>query len=177
MVLAAAICSKSGVPLFSRQFLGLSKARLESLLSTFPQLIKTGQQHTYVESDSVRFVYQPLDSYYLIIITNVLSNILQDMDTLQMLSKALNDQSSASGLDETLIADKTFDIILAFDEIVCLGYRQNVSASSLRTVLAMESHEEMVQEIIARVGKYAFIIVFIGCRIKFKRPKKLQNSR
>ena len=146
-----ALCSRSGVPLFSRQStLGLSKSRLETLLAGFPQLIKAGQQHTFVENDSVRFLYHPLESFYLVLITNKLSNILQDMDTLQLLAKSISDQSSNS-LDEVSLRDHTFSCLFAFDEVVSLGYRENVNLTSLKTCLDMESHEEMVQEIIARV--------------------------
>lgn len=73
------------------------------------------------------------------------------MDSLLILSKALNDQCSSSSLNESLLKEKTFEIILAFDEIINLGYRENVTLNSLRTILAMESQEEIVQEIIARV--------------------------
>lgn len=150
-MLSISLCSRAGVPILSRQSgIGLTKNRLESLLAAFPQLIKPGQQHTFVENDSVRFIYHPLDSYYLVLVTNKLSNILEDMESLQLLVKVLS-ESCSNVFDEHIIRENIFDLVVAFDEIVSLGYRENINAHSLHTNLAMESHEEMVQEIIARV--------------------------
>ena len=152
MVLAISVCSRGGIPIFSRQTsLFLSQSRIDSLISSFPQLIKSGQQHTYVENESVRFLYHPIESYYLVIITNKLSNILEDLDTLQLLSKVLTERCDGP-IDEPALRDSLFDIIIAYDEIVNVGYRESTNISSLKTILTMESHEEMVQEIIARVN-------------------------
>ena len=50
--------------LVSRQFVDMSRIRIEGLLAAFPKLIGTGKQHTYVETDSVRYLYQPLEVCY-----------------------------------------------------------------------------------------------------------------
>ena len=41
-VLSAAICSRSGKSLMSRQFVDMQRSRIESLLSAFPKLMGTG---------------------------------------------------------------------------------------------------------------------------------------
>lgn len=38
-----------------------------------------------------------------------------------------------------------------FDEIMGMGYKENVKLAQVRNVLEMESREEQIQEIIARV--------------------------
>lgn len=150
-MLATALCTRSGVPIFARQsLLCLSEQRLTNLLSLFPQLIKSDQQHTYVENEVARFIYYPLGLFYLVIITNKVSNLIQDIDTLNLLVKSLT-QTCDGKIEERDILESMFDIIVAFDEIVSVGIRENVNISSLQTLLSMESHEEMVQEIIARV--------------------------
>ena len=56
-VLAASIVSKSGKVLVSRQFVDMTRIRIEALLTAFPKLVGTGKQHTYVETENVWYVY------------------------------------------------------------------------------------------------------------------------
>ena len=45
------------------------------------------KQHTFIETDTVRYVYQPIENLFLLLVTNKASNIVQDLETLRMLSK------------------------------------------------------------------------------------------
>lgn len=47
-------------------------------------------------------------------------------------------------MEESEIADNAFSLIFAFDEIVALGYRENVNLAQIRTFTEMDSHEEKV---------------------------------
>lgn len=44
-------------------------------------------QHTFIETDAVRYVYQPLEGLYMLLLTNKSSNILEDLETLHILAK------------------------------------------------------------------------------------------
>ncbi len=55
-------------------------------------------------------------------------------------------------MNEPSILSASFDLLCAFDEVVSLGYKENVSLQQVRNVLEGESHEEKIQEIIARVS-------------------------
>jgi hypothetical protein len=127
----------------------MPRSRIEALLASFPKLADSGTQHTTVEQDNVRFVYQPLDELYMVLITNRQSNILQDIDSLHLFAQVVS--SACKNLDEREILKNAYELLSAFDEIVTLGYRENLSISQIRTFMEMESHEERVQEIIARV--------------------------
>lgn len=118
------------------------------MLASFPKLADSGQQHTTVEQDNVRFVYQPLDELYMVLITNRQSNILQDIDSLHLFAQVVNSICKKS--DEREILRNAFELLSAFDELITMGYRENLTLSQIKTFLEMESHEERIQEIIAR---------------------------
>jgi len=148
VVLAASICTRGGKAVLSRQFREIARSRVEALLASFPKLADSGTQHTTVEQDNVRYVYQPLDELYMVLITNRQSNILQDIDSLHLFAQVVT--SICKTLDEREILRNAYELLSAFDELVTLGYRENLSLSQIKTFLEMESHEERIQEIIAR---------------------------
>ena len=47
-------------------------------------------------------------------------------------------------MEESEIVENAFSLIFAFDEIVALGYRENVNLAQIRTFTEMDSHEEKV---------------------------------
>jgi coatomer subunit delta len=56
VVISVALCSKSGKYLLARQFIEISRIRIEGLLAAFPKLLSSGKEHTFVETDQVRYV-------------------------------------------------------------------------------------------------------------------------
>ncbi|KAI9365298.1 hypothetical protein BD770DRAFT_357338 [Pilaira anomala] len=148
VVLAAAVVTKSGKAVISRQFHEMQRSRIEGLLASFPKLTSAGQQHTTVETEHVRFVYQPLDELFMVLITNRQSNILQDIESLHLFARVVTDLCRSC--DEMHILRNAFELLCAFDEIISCGYRENVNLSQVKSSIEMESHEERIQEIIAK---------------------------
>eukprot|EP00603_Paraphysomonas_imperforata_P000799 CAMPEP_0114422556 /NCGR_PEP_ID=MMETSP0103-20121206/5672_1 /TAXON_ID=37642 ORGANISM="Paraphysomonas imperforata, Strain PA2" /NCGR_SAMPLE_ID=MMETSP0103 /ASSEMBLY_ACC=CAM_ASM_000201 /LENGTH=521 /DNA_ID=CAMNT_0001591147 /DNA_START=49 /DNA_END=1614 /DNA_ORIENTATION=+ len=151
VVLSAAICTKTGKALISRQFVDMTRIRIEGLLASFPKLLGSdSKQHTFVETESVRYVYQPMESLFLLLITNKASNIVEDLDTLRLLSKVVPDiAGTANNLSEDKVTDKCFELIFAFDEVITAGgYRENLNLQQIRTNLEMDSHEEKLHNMI-----------------------------
>ncbi|EZA57676.1 hypothetical protein DMN91_003227 [Ooceraea biroi] len=149
VLIAAAVCTKAGKAILSRQFVEMTKARIEGLLAAFPKLMSSGKQHTFVETESVRYVYQPLEKVYMLLITTKASNILEDLETLRLFARVIPEYCLNS-MDEMEIAENMFNLIFAFDEIVALGYRENVNLAQVRTFVEMDSHEEKVYEAVRK---------------------------
>ena len=176
MLLAAAVCTKSGKALLSRQFVEMNKARIEGLLAgkksirsflitlfsfkflltiyflnlAFPKLMPAGvKQHTFVETESVRYVYQPAEKVYVLLITTKTSNILEDLETLRLFARVVPEYCRS--MEESEIIENAFQIIFAFDEIVALGYRESVNLAQIRTFVEMDSHEEKVYQAVRQV--------------------------
>ncbi|KAG8528833.1 uncharacterized protein KY384_006522 [Bacidia gigantensis] len=148
VVLAASICTRGGKAVLSRHFREVARSRIEGLLASFPKLADSGTQHTTVEQDNVRYVYQPLDELYMVLITNRQSNILQDIDSLHLFAQVVS--SICKSLDEREILRNAYELLSAFDEVISLGYRENLSLTQIKNFLDMESNEERIQEIISR---------------------------
>jgi len=142
VLLAAAVCNKAGKAIISRQFVEMTRSRIEGLLASFPKLMGTGKQHTFVETESVRYVYQPLEKLYVLLITTKASNILEDLETLRLFARVIPEYCKT--VEEPEIGEQAFPLIFAFDEIVALGYRENVNLAQILTFTEMDSHDEKV---------------------------------
>jgi hypothetical protein len=130
--------------------------RRTGLLAAFPKLIgSSNKQHTFVDTESVRYIYQPLDELYMVIITNKQSNILQDIQTLQLFARTISEYCRST--KEAEIIRNAYEILCAFDEVISLGYRENVTVPQIRTITEMDSHEEKLQEMLQKVS-FNFII-------------------
>eukprot|EP01087_Luapelamoeba_hula_P000203 TRINITY_DN1012_c0_g1_i1.p1 TRINITY_DN1012_c0_g1~~TRINITY_DN1012_c0_g1_i1.p1 ORF type:complete len:509 (-),score=113.75 TRINITY_DN1012_c0_g1_i1:83-1609(-) len=149
VVLAAVVCTKAGKALMARQFVEITRVRLEGLLAAFPKLMGSGgKQHTFIETDSVRYVYQPLENLYMLLLTNKSSNILEDLETLHLLAKIVPEYCRILEEDEVLA--RAFELIAAFDEVIAVGYREKVTLQQIKTFMEMDSHEERIHEMVER---------------------------
>jgi hypothetical protein len=118
----------------------------------------TSVDHTYLETDTVRFVYQPMESgLYLVLVTTKGSNIIENLETLRLLSKMLQEichskpaaSSTQSAItNEDTVLGNAFDIVFAFDEAISFGYREPVTSTQINQYVEMESHEERLHQMI-----------------------------
>ncbi|KAF8725364.1 hypothetical protein HU200_019877 [Digitaria exilis] len=131
VVLAASIVSKSGKALVSRQFVDMSRIRIEGLLAAFPKLVGTGKQHTYVETENVRYVYQPIEALF-------------EYHGLLNICKV---PEYSPSLDEEGVCKTAFELIFAFDEAISLGNKENVTVQQVKQYCEMESHEEKAHKL------------------------------
>ena len=47
-------------------------------------------------------------------------------------------------IDEKIVLKKAFDLILSFDDVISLGYRESVQMSQLEAYLEMDSTDERI---------------------------------
>ncbi|CAN6805293.1 unnamed protein product, partial [Brassica oleracea] len=146
VVTNASIVTKSGKVLVSRQYVDMSRIVIEGLLAAFPKLVGLEKQHTYFETETVRYVYQPIEALFLLLVTTKQSNILQDLDTLRLLSKLVPEYCVS--LDEEGIGRANFDLVHAFDEVISLGHKEDVTVAQVKQYCEMESHEEKLHKLV-----------------------------
>lgn len=141
VIISSCICDKNGKILLARQFQPISKLSLEESVKNFPKSISPNQQHTFIETNTLRYIYLPLESLYLLLLTNKNSNIIEDLETIRLLHKIVI-ELCPSGLSEENIMKNSFEIIFCFDDVVSYGYRESVTISQVMNSLEMESSEE-----------------------------------
>jgi hypothetical protein len=146
VVLSATVCDKKGKIIVARQFVDVSKLKMEEYISTFPKLIESESQCTHVETDSVRYVYLPIEDLYLVLITNKNSNIIEDTEILRQLQKILLKICSKE-VSSKQVSKHAFDLILSFDDLITLnGYRDSVTMTQLDAYLDMDSTDEKMHK-------------------------------
>jgi hypothetical protein len=152
VVLCASVLSKSGRILLARAFTAMPRHRLEGYLQSFPKLLGAGADassasHTFVETDSLRYVYQPMESLYVLLLTTKHSNIVDDLECLRALAKLLPEYCGSTS--EAAVCQRVFELTFAVDELVTPGgVREHVTLQQIKTFTEMDSHEEKLQKII-----------------------------
>jgi len=175
VVIAAAVCTKSGKPLLSRQFVSTTRGRIEGLLAAFPKLMGTStKEHTFIETDTIRYVYQPMENLYMLLISNKSSNILEDLESLHLLVRIVPEYCMT--LDEESVKQSAFELIFAFDEAIAMGYREKVTIDQIKTVMKMDSHEEKVHMMV-KENQVKAANVFAKEKAKEIREKRALGGR
>ena len=103
-----------------------------------------------------------MENLFLLLITTKASNIVQDLDTLRLLSKGADMNRAneycpfmgliivcllsvvpdvAEGLTEDCVTKNCFELIFAFDEVINAGgYKEDITLAQIKTNMEMESH-------------------------------------
>ena len=138
--LSVVICHKSAKIIFARQFFNISRMDLEEYIIQFSRGVDTCKEITHFESDKVRYIFIPIDTFYLILITTKNSNIIEDTEILKLIYRLIQDLCNS--INQESIVENAFEIMLGIDDIVSLGYRNSVNLGQIKQYLQMESAEE-----------------------------------
>ena len=141
VALSVVICSKSAKIIFARQFVKMTRIELEEHIVQFSRNIDSYKEITHFESDKVRFIFIPIDSYFLILITSKNSNIIEDTEILKLIYRLIQDLCNAQ-INYDSIIENAFEIMLGIDDIASLGYRNGINILQVKQFLQMESLEE-----------------------------------
>ena len=138
--LSLVICNKNARIIFARQFINISRMDLEEYIVQFSRGVDSFKEITHFESDKVRYIFIPIESLYLILITTKTSNIIEDAEILKLIYRLIQDLCNKINSDS--IIKNAFEIMLGIDDIVTLGYRNSVTLGQIKQYLQMESIEE-----------------------------------
>ena len=138
--LSVVICNKNARIIFARQFFNISRMDLEEYIVQFSRGVDSCKEITHFESDKVRYIFIPIESLYLILITTKNSNIIEDTEILKLIYRLIQDLCGQ--INGESIVKNAFEIMLGIDDIVSLGYRNSVTLGQIKQYLQMESIEE-----------------------------------
>ena len=150
VAIAVVIATKSASILISRLFVPLSKAKLDTFVSQFFSKLNVADQSTLIQGESVNFLFKPLDSsFFMILITTKDSNIVSDIQSLNLAAHILSDTCHPLSLES--IEKNAFEIVFAIDEVFPLLLIKEIpTASNVLSHLAMDSANEKVEELITK---------------------------
>ena len=138
--LSLVICNKNARIIFARQFFSITRMDLEEYIVQFSRGVDACNEITHFESDKVRYIFIPVESLYLILITTKNSNIIEDTEILKIIYRLIQDLCGQ--INSESIVKNAFEIMLGIDDIVTLGYRNSVTLGQIKQYLQMESIEE-----------------------------------
>lgn len=141
VIISASIISKSGKIVMSRQFLEISKANIQSKLKYFHERVNTNMDQSYIEDENSRYIFLPIDELYLTLITDKESNLIDDFNTLRRLCEIVR---FFCQYDFSIIRIQKLvvNIVMAFDDFICMGYSNPCHLIEIISNVLMESAEE-----------------------------------
>lgn len=145
MALAITICNNETKIFFSRQFIQMSKYELQNHISRFCRMLNEDNKNIVFIDDKYHYSFIPIENnnIYMVLTTYNNSNHFQNMKILNLSYKAIYAICKNEGLNEISIKNKSFDIILALDDIITqYGYLDEQNIDIVKQNLKMNSIDE-----------------------------------
>ena len=140
VVLAISVCNKNAKIIFSRQFLPMSRLDLEEHIVHFSRHIDTCKDSTHIETTTTRYIFIPIENLYLVTITTINSNVIEDIEILKLAYRLFQDICGT--VNSSNIIKNAYELVLGLDDIVTNGNREGTSLAQIKQLIAMESLEE-----------------------------------
>ena len=123
--LSVVISHKNARIMFIRQFFNINRMDLEEYIVQFSLGVDSCKEITHFESDKFRYIFIPIKSLYLILITTKNSKIIKDTEILKLIYRLIQDLCSQ--INSESLVKNSFEIMLGIDDIITLGYRKSVT--------------------------------------------------
>jgi len=85
------ICNKNAKILLARQFIKMSHMELTELVVQFTRNIELCRDSTHFESENDLYVFIPIDTLYLVIISHKNSNVIESIENVKLVFRLIQD--------------------------------------------------------------------------------------
>jgi precorrin-3B methylase len=85
------ICNKNAKILLARQFVKMNFMELNELVVQFTRNIESSKESTHIETDTDLYVFIPIDTLYLVIISNRNTNIIESIEIIKLVFRHIQD--------------------------------------------------------------------------------------
>jgi hypothetical protein len=141
-ILSIAVCNSSSKIIFARQFLEMSRKQLEEYIVLFSRRVTQEKEVTSFETEKNRFLYYFSEPLYLVVITTLDSNVIEDLEVLKLANRLIIDLCGVGKLVDKEIVNNAWDIALALDDIISFGSFEGINMNQVKNLLQMDSAEE-----------------------------------
>jgi hypothetical protein len=94
----------------------------------------------------VRYLWQPIEDFVVVLVTSKGSNILEDLDTLHTFAKIVS--SYCPRISEKDVLEVFYELCIAFDQAVTPnGHKERATVGQIRSFVEMDSHDEKMAEL------------------------------
>jgi hypothetical protein len=135
------LSTKEGKLLFYRNYSQMEHSLFEDFAFSLPQKIKVENQHTFSNHGNNRLIYLPLESLLIVLVTSKESNIIEDIETVNMMKEilytVLQQKNNEEGVYEHYV-----DLAFSFDDMINLQTRNSVNQNQILALLEMDSNNE-----------------------------------
>ncbi|GAB1219037.1 hypothetical protein ENUP19_0011G0037 [Entamoeba nuttalli] len=138
MIQSIGVLSRSGKILVSRQNVSIARTRVEGLYATFIRMCNTISNSSF-ETDGVRFVFRLCEDVYIVLITTLSSNVIEDTEIMNAIIASFQQKLTITSKG---ITQGMFEVLFILDEFLQWGFVEKISVSNVRTNLAMRSKDE-----------------------------------
>lgn len=84
-------CNKNAKIILARQFVMMNNLELNELVVQFTRNIELCKNTTHLETETDMYVFIPIDSIYLVIISNKNSNIIESIESVKLIFRLVQD--------------------------------------------------------------------------------------